>query len=186
MEEICIKILDNIYIGTYKTSMSKTTLNNNNIKSILCVGNDMQNIFANEYNYMKLEIEDRIDENILFNFEGVYSFIEESLTKGGILIHCRGGISRSPTIILAYLMKKNKIPFEEAYKYLYELKSDINPNEGFLEQLKLFEKQVNKIVENVYKCNICRKTIFDDSFIDLTHEFTPKTNYSYKRYKKVN
>lgn len=32
--------------------------------------------------------------------------------------------------------------------------------------------------------SICRKTLFDDSNIDLDHEFTPKKNYSYKRYKK--
>jgi dual specificity phosphatase 12 len=185
MEELCIKIIENLYIGDFKSSMSKSTHNMYNIKSILCVGNDMDNIFKTEYNYMKLEVEDSEDENILFNFEAVYNFIEEGLKNGGVLIHCRGGISRSPTIIIAYLMKSRKIGFEEAYKFLSELKPDIQPNNGFMEQLRLFDKQVNKVVENVYKCSVCRKNIFDDSNIDFTHEFSPKEHYSYKRFKKV-
>ena len=35
-----------------------------------------------------------------------------------------------------------------------------------------------------FKCSICRKNLFDDTSLNLEHEFTPKKNYSYKRYKK--
>jgi hypothetical protein len=85
MEELCIKILDGLFIGDYKTSMSKTTLGNNNITSILCVGNDMQNIFESEFNYLRMEVEDVDNENILFNFDNVYNFIEEGRKRGGIV-----------------------------------------------------------------------------------------------------
>jgi hypothetical protein len=45
MEEVCIKITDGVFIGNYKTSMSKTTLSNNNITHILCVGHEMENFW---------------------------------------------------------------------------------------------------------------------------------------------
>lgn len=186
MEEVCVKIIDGVYLGSYKTAMSLTTIQANKISHILCVGNEMENINKsnNQLSFMKLEVEDTEEENILFNFSNTFAFIEEGRTKSGVLIHCYGGISRSPTITMAYLMKKFNYPFDEAYNKVLMLKSDINPNPGFLEKLQNFEKIVNKPVENYYKCGVCRKTLFDDSNIDYLHEYTPKTNYSYKRFKK--
>lgn len=184
MEEICVKIVDGVYLGSYKTSMSRTTLSARNISHILCVGSEMENILREDYKFMKLDVTDTEDENILFNFESVFNFIEDGKSQGGVLIHCYGGISRSPTIVIAYLMKKNMISFEQAFNTVKELKSDINPNEGFLQKLQIFEKIVNKPIEFYYKCSMCRKTLFDDSNIDFIHEFSPQTKFSYKRYKK--
>jgi hypothetical protein len=44
--------------------------------------------------------------------------------------------------VIAYLMRKLKIGFNEAYHYLKRIKEDINPNEGFMEKLKEYEKDV--------------------------------------------
>ena len=184
MEEICVKIIDGVFLGSYKTSMSKTTLSANNISYVLCVGNEMETIFKDGYKYMKLDVTDTEDENILFNFESVYNFIEEGKSQGGVLIHCYGGISRSPTIAIAYLMKKYQMTFEQAFNTVKELKSDINPNDGFIQKLQIFEKLLNKPIEFYYKCSVCRKTLFDDSNIDFIHEFSPQSKFSYKRYKK--
>lgn len=159
MEEICVKILDGLYIGTYKTSMSKTTLNSNSITHILCIGHEMESILKDvkkiliqDYKFMKIEVEDIEDENILFNFNSIYDFIEEGLLNGRVLVHCYGGISRSPTIVIAYLIRKNKLSFEDAFNFVKNLKPDINPNEGFMMKLKLFDKTENKVIDNVYKC----------------------------------
>ena len=46
------------------------------------------------------------------------------------------GISRSTTIVIYYLMKKNNINFEEAYNIVKEKRGVTNPNYGFIEQLK--------------------------------------------------
>ena len=134
---------------------------------------------------MILDIQNEENENILFNFDSVYDYIESGMLKGSVLICSDECISRSPTILIAYLIKKNSLTFDEAFNYVKGLKEDISPLDSFINHLMLFEKATNKVKENVYKCNICRKTLFDDSNIDFIHEFTPKSNYSYKRYKKV-
>lgn len=185
MEEICIvNIVDNLYIGTHKTAMNKTVLQSSKITHILSVGSEIELGFKNEYKYMNLQVTDSEDENILFNFDDVYYFIEEGCKVGSVLIHCNECISKGPAIAIAYLIKKFEMNFDQAYNTLKEKKSDINLNEDLVEKLSLLHKKLNRVVENVYKCSICRKTLFDDSNLDFEHEFTPKKNYSYKRYKK--
>jgi hypothetical protein len=133
---------------------------------------------------MILNVQNTEEENILFNFDRVYEFIEQGVSNGAVLVHSEEGISRSPTIVIAYLIKKRGICYEEAFDIVIKANGDISPNNAFVDHLKLFEKSVNKFMENNYKCGVCRKTLFNDSNIDFVHEFTPKSNYSYKRYKK--
>jgi len=42
------------------------------------------------------------------------------------------GISRSSTIVLAYLMKKRKISFDDAMKFLTSKRNCVDPNSGFV------------------------------------------------------
>lgn len=56
-----------------------------------------------------------------------------------IIVFCRAGHSRSPTIVIAYLMKYENMTFDEAYKYVKN-KRNIMPNNGFIEQLHNYEK----------------------------------------------
>jgi len=44
--------------------------------------------------------------------------------------------------VIAYLMRKLKKGFNETYLYLKKIKEDINPNKGFMEKLKEYEKDV--------------------------------------------
>lgn len=56
------------------------------------------------------------------------------LIKGKILVHCQVGVSRSATIVLAYLMLKQNMTLAEAIKKVKERRG-IYPNQGFLKQL---------------------------------------------------
>ena len=42
-------------------------------------------------------------------------------------------------MIIAYLMKIKSMSFEEAYKFTLERREIIEPNDGFSEQLKLYQ-----------------------------------------------
>ncbi len=51
-------------------------------------------------------------------------------------------MSRSATIVLAYLMKYHHNTLKEAYSYLVEKRPQIWPNEGFLLQLIRYENDL--------------------------------------------
>ena len=54
-----------------------------------------------------------------------------------VLIHCQMGISRSPTVVIAYLMRKTGRPLHEIMGEV-KLKRKIKPNPNLMEQLKVW------------------------------------------------
>jgi len=50
------------------------------------------------------------------------------------------GVSRSVTIVIAYLMRKNKWRLQDAYDFLKKFRPNLSPNRGFLKQLEDYEK----------------------------------------------
>ena len=55
-----------------------------------------------------------------------------------ILVHCAAGVSRSASFVIAYLMGKKNMSFDEAFEHTKERRKIIRPNSGFLEQLKKY------------------------------------------------
>jgi dual specificity phosphatase 12 len=55
-----------------------------------------------------------------------------------VFVHCAAGASRSPTFIIAYLMKKYKKDYQTAYNLVKSKSQYIYPNPGFAQQLKIY------------------------------------------------
>lgn len=64
------------------------------------------------------------------------------LSGGKVLVHCEAGISRSPTICMAYLMKTKRFRLEEAFDYIKQRRSLISPNFSFMGQLLHYETEI--------------------------------------------
>ena len=60
-----------------------------------------------------------------------FEFIEEERKRTNVLIHCFAGISRSATILIAYLMRKNYIKYDVAKEQVKSKRDIIKPNPGF-------------------------------------------------------
>eukprot|EP01098_Paradermamoeba_levis_P016022 TRINITY_DN8426_c0_g1_i1.p1 TRINITY_DN8426_c0_g1~~TRINITY_DN8426_c0_g1_i1.p1 ORF type:complete len:169 (+),score=42.74 TRINITY_DN8426_c0_g1_i1:61-507(+) len=90
-----------------------------------------------------IDLDDKETENIKKHFNETHDYIHGAVTNGGVvLIHCAAGISRSSTILCAYLMKSRRIRFQEALDEVRRVRPIVCPNYGFQNQLLQFEQEL--------------------------------------------
>lgn len=108
---------------------------------ILNISIEHQCVFADKIKYLHLELEDKEDVLLKDRFDETIHFMEMALENPSnrLLVHCHLGISRSTTLILAYLMKTFNATVTEAYRFLRHRRPIVCPNLGFLQQLIDFE-----------------------------------------------
>ncbi|CAJ2671684.1 unnamed protein product [Trifolium pratense] len=102
---------------------------------------------------MAVPLKDTESENLLDHLEVCIDFIDRSRKEGSVLVHCFAGVSRSASVITAYLMKSENLSLEDALESLRQSCEFVCPNDGFLEQLKMFEEMGFKVDHSspVYK-----------------------------------
>lgn len=130
------EITDKLYLGNIDGAMSLDLLCVYQITHIISVAIFVPKYFPKEFEYKQIELIDDSSQIINIYFKEVIEYIESA---GKVYIHCIGGISRSASFVLAYLMWKDKLSFDDANKLLKSKRKSININEGFEKQLKEFE-----------------------------------------------
>ena len=146
--EFIDKITDKIYLGDIEGfndfdyfSKEKIT----HILSLIDVDINIPEFYKIEHKI--ISIEDDENSNLIKYFKECIEYIEKA---DKIFVHCMCGISRSPSIVIAYLMWKSHCSYYDAYFFVKNRRSFICPNEGFVKQLKIFE---NLIKTNDYDLN---------------------------------
>ncbi|KAK4412836.1 Dual specificity protein phosphatase 12 [Sesamum alatum] len=94
---------------------------------------------------MAVPLRDMENEDLLDYLDVCLDFIEDSRKQGSVLVHCFAGVSRSAAIVAAYLMKSEQLSQEDAIESLRQSCENVCPNDGFLEQLKMYEQMGFKV-----------------------------------------
>lgn len=129
------EITPRLYLGNNESAKNKEMLLQMEITHILVVGFYLHEYYPDTFTYKTIEIEDNEKEQIIPLLIPAFEFIERAEK---CLVHCRAGISRSSSIVIAYIMFVGKLSYEEARKYVRSKRSEIEPNENFEGQLKNF------------------------------------------------
>jgi len=134
------KIMDNIYLGDIIAADNINLLKDNNIKIVIsCIFEKYKR--DDQIIYYDFSINDDRNEDIYSVFEKTNKVISENQGKN-ILIHCQNAVSRSVTILLAYLLYTG-INLKDGIKLLKEKrKTFTRPNIGFSKLLMKYEKEL--------------------------------------------
>ena len=137
-------IVDHIYLGNWYDSISEQKLKCNNIKFILTLNGKNENIHTDQNILMfqrlgiitkRIDIDDHPSANIVQYVPQSLDFIKKAAPRN-ILVHCTAGVSRSASIVIAYLMKCRQMPYDSAFGYVKGHRRIINPNYAFKQQLR--------------------------------------------------
>lgn len=136
------KIKDELYLGQGRTTAYAEILSKIGITHIVSIGQSphQATVFGP---FFKLELQNALDnenEDLAVHFPTIFEFMRRAIKDGGkIYVHCAMGISRSSTIVIAFLRANGYFnSLQEAYDYVKRKRPWINPNAGFKKQLQSF------------------------------------------------
>jgi predicted protein tyrosine phosphatase len=120
-------------------------------------------------------VQDYEGVNLSVYFEEMADFIEAGRNAGGVAVHCVAGQSRSATACISYLMIKQGLSLNSAWRKLYHARTCINPNPGFWKQLRELEAKLKSR-------DVSLQEFTDDQLraqTDLEYEFSsPKMHFT--------
>ncbi|XWS66056.1 hypothetical protein CRYUN_Cryun05aG0167900 [Craigia yunnanensis] len=141
----CSKVAEHIYLGGDAVARDKGILKQNGITHILnCVGFVCLEYFKADFVYRTLWLQDSPSEDITSILYDVFDYFEEVREQGGrVFVHCCQGVSRSTSLVIAYLMWREGLSFDDAFQYVKAARGIADPNMGFACQLLQCQKRVH-------------------------------------------
>ncbi|KAF9366458.1 Dual specificity protein phosphatase 10 [Mortierella sp. NVP85] len=155
-----VSVLPNLYLGAEHNASDIRTLRRLGITFVLNVaieiaqeselGSVTDSTKVNETRVVRGGVEFRTlawthhQKNLLRDFPTAFELIDEAVASnngnGKALVHCQLGVSRSASLVIAYVMRSLGMGLTEAYDFVKQRSSVISPNMSLMYQLAEFEK----------------------------------------------
>jgi len=148
------QILDHLFLGSFYNVLDEPSLQTLGITHLLNVAPELEDssTLGNNIIYKKLGIEDMVNYKDLTdpllkrqfdNFEDAFKFIDSAkASKGKVLVHCMRGRSRSASVVIGYLMVRERMSLKDAYLHVKQKRPIIGPHSHLKQQLIVFESQI--------------------------------------------
>ena len=137
-------ILAGLYLGSEWNASDYDTLVANRISHVLNVSTEVDNFFPDHFAYHNVPVQDVESVDLVKEFAKTHAFIRRARDSGGAcLVHCKMGVSRSATIVLAYLMKELDWSYATALDFVKAKRARVRPNDAFRQQLLMYESMLN-------------------------------------------
>lgn len=133
------KVLPDLYLGNFRDAKDREQLARNNITHILSIYDNAAPLLQ-EMTYLCISAADLPSQNLVQHFKESIMFMHECRLKGeGCLVHCLAGVSRSVTLVVAYIMTLTGRGWQEALAAVRVVRPSAQPNLGFQRQLQDFQ-----------------------------------------------
>ncbi|KAI9440320.1 protein-tyrosine phosphatase-like protein [Lactarius indigo] len=138
-KRVASKIAPRLYLTCRSTASDVAQLTSLGITHVLSVLEDAPT-FPSTVPLRKLHvsISDYDGEDILTHLPATTSFIRAALAESPsnrVMVHCAMGISRSATVVIAYLIATSRMTVHEALAAVRARRPIVRPNRGFVSQL---------------------------------------------------
>ncbi len=145
------EILPGLWLGDIKSSLDISFLRD---KQIQCIINCTDHHPFTDDPMIKikyrLSVKDNLDINetikLYQSLDDFCDYIKHNIVSHNILIHCYAGKQRSPSVVVAYLMKYAKMDLQSSINSVKSKKPDIfEPQVNFESALQLYWQNLNSI-----------------------------------------
>lgn len=178
----CNEILPRLFLGDICIAANKDEITRMGITDMITV--EIKPLQASDLapcvkRYLYINVMDHSKQDILSHFDTSNEFIESALKvpSNKVYVHCVAGISRSATLVIAYIMKTRSMNYTEAFDLVSQKRRVIDPNEGFVRQLTLYHKMRYMIdIGNLeYRKMVLDALVFEFRLISLSYYQTHST-----------
>ncbi|KAG8995332.1 hypothetical protein FRB94_009279 [Tulasnella sp. JGI-2019a] len=133
------EIIPGLWLGDRLSAHNYESLKEDNIFYVLSVVDGYDLAIDPRLIRHSINIDDSESSDLLIHLPPAIVFIQKALDSGqGILVHCKAGISRSPSVVAAYLMFTRNVDVSTALSTIRGRRGFIYPNDSFMKQLELF------------------------------------------------
>lgn len=154
----------NLWLGPVASASDLSLLHSCGITHILIAANEQQPQFPTHFTYQSFPLEDTTAQKLGPYLVPACQYIDKALAEGGtVLVHCRAGVSRSASIVVAYVMKAGQMSLKETITMMQGKGACIGPNPSFLNELKQWEREVVGVAreqQEHYQCSNCELHLF--------------------------
>ncbi|XP_060762767.1 protein phosphatase Slingshot homolog 1 isoform X2 [Neoarius graeffei] len=133
-------IFDHLYLGSEWNASNLEELQETGVGYILNVTREIDNFFPGTFCYHNVRVYDEETTDLLAHWNDTYNFIVKAKkNQSKCLVHCKMGVSRSASTVIAYAMKEYGWTLEKAYNFVKQKRSVTRPNDSFMRQLAEYE-----------------------------------------------
>ncbi|XP_049582552.1 protein phosphatase Slingshot homolog 2 isoform X1 [Syngnathus scovelli] len=134
------EIFEHVYLGSEWNASNLEELQNSGVRYILNVTREIDNFFPGMFEYHNIRVYDEEATNLLEYWNETYKFITKAKKAGAkCLVHCKMGVSRSASTVIAYAMKEYGWSLDDAFEYVKERRAVTKPNPSFMKQLEEYQ-----------------------------------------------
>ncbi|GLB45286.1 putative dual specificity phosphatase, catalytic domain [Lyophyllum shimeji] len=132
-------ITGSLYVGSLSALQDKDLLSEHGISHLVQVLDAPWLPLSEKdgFHCYRIQILDQSTVDLKPHLEAACNYIDRALRSGkNVLVHCQQGISRSPAIVIAYLIRNHGMSYDNAAALVKRKRACVKPNSGFVAALK--------------------------------------------------